>query len=208
MANPLSTIKMSNTMNIKNVCYAFMFTGIAIILITILIVISSGNYSRNLLIGTLSGYSTTTVGILGLIVLFMIIMTNKFDGISKTIGISLNYSTLYDNIAIIIQFLLIIIILAYSFAINSIYFNKISENNVADSYKWLLFSSTLLLFVQFVILMNLIGSIYNTVSNTSTITKNILSNNVKVMIALFVAIINMTMLITASGNLVFFSTDG
>jgi len=137
----------------------------------------------------------------------MIIMSNKFDGISKSIGISLNMSTLYDNIAIIIQFLLIIIILAYSFTINSLYFDKISENNITESYKWLLFSSILLLFVQFVILVDLISSIYNTVSNT-TVTKNILSNNVKVMISLFVAILNVTMLITASGNLAFFSTDG
>jgi hypothetical protein len=134
-------------------------------------------------------------------------MSNKFDGISKSIGISLNMSTLYDNIAIIIQFLLIIIILAYSFTINSLYFDKISENNITESYKWLLFSSILLLFVQFVILVDLISSIYNTVSNT-TVTKNILSNNVKVMISLFVAILNVTMLITASGNLAFFSTDG
>lgn len=200
-----SKIKIPETINIKNVCYAFMFAGVAIILITVIIVISTGKFTRNLLIGTLSGYSTTTVGILGLIILFMIIMSRKFEGISKTIGISLNVSSLYDNISIIIQFVLIIIILAYSFTINSLYFDKISQNNVNDAYKWLLFMSIWLLFVQFVILVKLIGSIYST---AATVTKTMLSNNVLVMVALFVSVINMTMLFTASGSLIFFSTDG
>ena len=198
-------IKVPETINIKNVCYAFMFAGVAIILITTIIVISTGKFTRNLLIGTLSGYSTTTIGILGLIVLFMIIMSRKFEGISKTIGLSLNVSTLYDNISIIIQFVLIIIILAYSFTINSLYFDKISQNNVNDAYKWLLFMSIWLLFVQFVILVKLIGSIYST---ATVATKTMLSNNVLVMVALFVSVINMTMLFTASGSLIFFSTDG
>jgi hypothetical protein len=54
MPPQLSKIKIPDMINIKNVCYAFMFTGIAIIFITILVVISSGSYNRNLLIGTLS----------------------------------------------------------------------------------------------------------------------------------------------------------
>ena len=74
-----------------------------------------------------------------------------------------------------------------------------------DAYKWLLFMSIWLLFVQFVILVKLIGSIYST---AATVTKTMLSNNVLVMVALFVSVINMTMLFTASGSLIFFSTDG
>ena len=187
----------SNNMigNLSNVCYAFMFAGIAITVIVILIVIGQGSYNKNLLIGTISGYATIITGVLGLICVIMMSMQNK--GISRVIV------SAYDNIAVIVQFILIIIILAYSVSINSIYFNKISENNVNDSYKWFLFISILLLFSQFIILLNLFQTIYKPVNQA---VKN--NNNIKIMISLFIALINVTILVTATQSLIFFTTDG
>ena len=187
----------SNNMigNLSNVCYAFMFAGIAITVIVILIVIGQGSYNKNLLIGTISGYATIITGVLGLICVIMMSMQNK--GISRVIV------SAYDNIAVIVQFILIIIILAYSVSINSIYFNKISENNVNDSYKWFLFISILLLFSQFIILLNLFQTIYKPVNQA---VKN--NNNIKIMISLFIALINVSILVTATQSLIFFTTDG
>lgn len=187
--------KLADFKNLKNVCYAFMFSGIVITLITLSIALSSG-YTTSLLIGTISGYTTVSVGLIGLMALFM--MGVNFQG--DTSGV-----TVYDNIAIIVQFLIIIVILMYSFFMNGAYFNKISENNINDSYKWFLFISILLLFIQFAILVNLINSIYNSAKPLVT---NAITRNVQVVFSLIVAIINMTTLLTASQSLVFFSTDG
>jgi hypothetical protein len=189
--------KFGDFKNIRNACYAFMFAGIFITFITILIAISNGVYTNNLLIGTISGYSTIIIGVAGLMCLFM--MSVNYQDIANTIG------TLYDNIAIIVQFILILVILGYSFFLNGTYFDKIIENRVNESYKWFLFISILLLFVQFIILVNLINTIYNK-SNINT--KNMLSTNVQIIISLFVALLNMTALITSTQSLVFFSTDG
>ena len=187
--------KIADFKNLKNVCYAFMFSGIVITLITISIAISSG-YNNSLLIGTISGYTTVTVGLIGLMALFM--MGVNFQG-GDTVA------TIYDNIAIIVQFLIIIVILIYSFFMNGAYFTKISENNINDSYKWFSFISILLLFVQFIILSNLINSIYYSVKPAM---KTYINKNVQIIFSLIVAIINMTTLLTASQSLVFFSTDG
>lgn len=187
-----------NFKNLTNVCYAFMFGGVIIAIITLLIVLTNGKYNPNLLIGNISGYGAIMTGILGLICVFMMNSSN--------LNVNKSFNMLYDNIAVIVQFILIIIILFFSISINIIFFDKISKNNVNDSYKWLLFVSILLLFAQFTILVNLITSFYT--NNINTNTKNLLSNNVKVMVSLFISIINMVALVSATSNLIFFTTDG
>ena len=177
---------MTTLPEIKDLAYAFMFSGIFVSIITLYIVSTNHIYNPNALIGNISGYIAVTIGIICLY-------------FSYSLGYStLSNSNTYLLMVIITQGVLVSFILLYTIYINTKYFNIISENKISDQYINSSLNSALLLLAQ-------IWGIYTLLSSN---TKTSVINNKLVVSLLIIFVINLWTLVTATNSLIFFSTDG
>jgi len=128
---------------LPNISYAFILAGAIIILFTF------RNSDRNSLIAQLAGYSAITCAILLLTGLAYAKIVERTSG---TLG-GPSWSLLISNL---FPFLIILFVLGMTIAFLSIYFDRISENSISDSYYTFSFFSTLFLLIQISMLVNTI----------------------------------------------------
>ena len=178
----------------KDLAYAFMFSGVFVSIITLYIVSTNNVFNQNALIGNISGYSAVIIG-------FMCLYFSYGMGYS-----TLPNSGLYSLIVIITQSILVFFILVYTIYINSRYFTIISENKVSEQYISSSLNSALLLLVQIWGIYKLLSSNSNSNSNSNK-NPNVMNNKLIVCL-LIVFVINLWTLVTATNSLLFFSTDG
>lgn len=169
--------------NIINICYAFIFGGLIVVLMTI------GTHNKNALIGTISGYAAATCA------------TILLTGLTYTTIITGNRKPRWSDIfSVLSPMLLLCIIFGFSLALVSVYFDAISQNKVSNYYG--MFSNISVLFILIQVY------IFYLATSDTTFRENGNINQVTSMKLLLLSVINILVLITEGISLKYFSTDG
>jgi hypothetical protein len=168
--------------NLVNISYAFIFSGILVVFLTV------GSHNESALIGTITGYSASIAGtlLLGGLTYYMISSNKIWPG----------WQRMFYSLS---PFVLLLIILGLSLAYVSIYFDKISNNKVTNYYSS--FSYMSLIFVCF--------QLYFFVSaiNQREFRERASLSPKSVSILNLFGVINMIILITLGITLKYYSTD-
>ena len=168
---------------ITNISYALIIGGLIVVLCTV------GTYNESALIGTITGYSTTTSAI---ILLAGLTYTNIVTGDKKP--------SFKQIIITLTPFFLLFLILGFSIALESVYFDNIANNRVGEFYSFFSFMSVIFIFLQ-------VGLFYNSTTN-KTFIENGTINIVNILKLTVLALINFLILISLGVSLKYFSTDG
>ena len=168
--------------NLINVSYAFLFSGILIVFITI------GIHNQNALIGTITGYCAAISGILllGGLTYYTISSNKIWPGWQKML-----YS--------LSPFIILLIILSLSMSYASIYFDRIANNKVTKYYSSFSYMSLIFVCFQVYFFVNAI--------NQREFRERASLNAATVSILNLFGVINMIILITLGITLKFYSTD-
>lgn len=167
---------------LPNVSYAFILAG------TILILITFRNTDRNSLVAQLAGYSAITCAILLLAGLAYTKLVERGGGI---LGSALTWSLIISNL---FPFFIILFVLGMTIAFLSIYFDRISENTISESYYTFSFFSTLFLLIQ-------ISMLVNTIRKNQPVTRTLYA------ILTLLGTINIIIVLTIFSILKYFVTD-
>jgi hypothetical protein len=169
--------------NIINICYAFIFGGLIVVLMTI------GTPNKNALIGTISGYAAATCA------------TILLTGLTYTTIITGNKKPQWSDIlSVLSPMILLCIIFGVSLTLVSTYFDDISQNKVSNYYGIFANMSVLFILIQVYI--------FYSATTEKTFRENGYLNKITSMKLLLLSVINFIILITEGVSLKYFSTDG
>lgn len=168
---------------ITNISYAFLIAGLLVVVFTV------GTHNESALIGTIAGYASATCA------------TILLAGLTYTTLINGNKNPSWSDIgSVLIPFILLFFIFGFSLALESVYFDNISQNRTSDYYGMFSYMSVMFIFIQVYI--------FHSAISTKIFRENGYINGLTTVKLLLLSVINMLILITLGVSLKYFSTDG